>query len=478
MRPGCARWRRSDAPGSAHTGGYNVDSLGVSLIGTYSTVSPDHAMLQALEKLLAWRLADYYRDPTGRASLLALPYDGSRYPAGTTVGLNVISGHRDADYTTCPGAKAYHDLPSVRSAVRARIGAALVAPHVVGATTWRLGGSGSIAMRAVALRRESWQLTVTDAAGDVVSSTSGTAASYHPIDAVWDRTLTDGDPAPVGTYDVTLAASDGPQTGKPFTEVVHVLEPVTVHGPTTAGYGQRVTLTGAVAPRGRVTVTIGGIATVVTGSTHGTWRAGFVEAADQTWSAAADGYSTGLHTTTLVPLVTSPEPVSDRLFVATAASTTLEGTAPPGQTVTVLTPGSATAALTVAVDATGRWSTSYPASGSSRLQVVIGTGGPSTPTYRLWPVGPLSAHGPRSVVRGHRLSIRGDAGGAPAPVELEVRRNGAADFHVAARATASGSGHYTVGVRHLHNGIAWRILVVDGPDVVARTGVRHVRIRR
>jgi hypothetical protein len=394
MRPGCARWRRSDAPGSAHTGGYNVDSLGVSLIGTYSTVSPDHAMLQALEKLLAWRLADYYRDPTGRASLLALPYDGSRYPAGTTVGLNVISGHRDADYTTCPGAK------------------------------------------------------------------------------------TDGDPAPVGTYDVTLAASDGPQTGKPFTEVVHVLEPVTVHGPTTAGYGQRVTLTGAVAPRGRVTVTIGGIATVVTGSTHGTWRAGFVEAADQTWSAAADGYSTGLHTTTLVPLVTSPEPVSDRLFVATAASTTLEGTAPPGQTVTVLTPGSATAALTVAVDATGRWSTSYPASGSSRLQVVIGTGGPSTPTYRLWPVGPLSAHGPRSVVRGHRLSIRGDAGGAPAPVELEVRRNGAADFHVAARATASGSGHYTVGVRHLHNGIAWRILVVDGPDVVARTGVRHVRIRR
>ena len=51
----------------------------------------------------------------------------NRYPAGTTVEFNDISGHRDADRTTCPGTRLYDRLPEIRSAT-ARLIAELPPP--------------------------------------------------------------------------------------------------------------------------------------------------------------------------------------------------------------------------------------------------------------------------------------------------------------------------------------------------------------
>ncbi|MDQ1633188.1 MAG: hypothetical protein QOC80_3160 [Frankiaceae bacterium] len=121
----------------AHTGGYNLDTFGTSLIGTFTSVAPPAAMMNSLADLFAWKLGSYYRNPQGKTVLTAAAFAGNRYPTGTRVTLNTISGHRDADLTSCPGDRAYALLPSLRSMVAARL------PHsAIAARYATLGGPG------------------------------------------------------------------------------------------------------------------------------------------------------------------------------------------------------------------------------------------------------------------------------------------------------------------------------------------------
>ncbi len=123
----------------AHTGGYNLDSFGTSLIGTFTSVAPPAAMMNSLADLFAWKLGSYYRDPQGKTVLTSGVFAGNRYPVGTQVTFNTISGHRDADFTTCPGDSAYALLPSLRSMVAARL------PHsAIAARYAALGGPAGV----------------------------------------------------------------------------------------------------------------------------------------------------------------------------------------------------------------------------------------------------------------------------------------------------------------------------------------------
>src|SRR3954447_14141984 len=81
----------------AHTGGFNTDSFGASLIGNFTSTTPPAAMLSAVEKLFAWKLGTNYANPLGKAQMLAGSFSGSRFAAGSRVTFNVVSGHRDAD---------------------------------------------------------------------------------------------------------------------------------------------------------------------------------------------------------------------------------------------------------------------------------------------------------------------------------------------------------------------------------------------
>jgi hypothetical protein len=101
----------------AHTGGFNVDSFGTSLLGTYSTAVPSAETLTALEQLFAWKLGSYYRDPAVTASLRSAGGGTSRYAAGVTHTFAVVSGHRDAGSTSCPGDATYARMDTIRSAV-------------------------------------------------------------------------------------------------------------------------------------------------------------------------------------------------------------------------------------------------------------------------------------------------------------------------------------------------------------------------
>ncbi|KIF01020.1 N-acetylmuramoyl-L-alanine amidase family protein [Streptomyces sp. RSD-27] len=98
----------------AHTMGFNADSMGVAVIGTYSSTAPPKAAVDAVARLTAWKLGLFGADPRAKTTLRS--GGGNRYKKGTNVKLNVISGHRDGFATECPGRLLYNQLPPTRTA--------------------------------------------------------------------------------------------------------------------------------------------------------------------------------------------------------------------------------------------------------------------------------------------------------------------------------------------------------------------------
>ncbi|MFE6866439.1 peptidoglycan recognition protein [Kitasatospora sp. NPDC057692] len=98
----------------AHTLGFNADSAGVAAIGTYVEDAPPPALLTGLARISAWKLGLTGRDAGGRVKLVSSS-SASRYPAGTTVSFDAVSGHRDGFSTECPGAALYPELPGIRT---------------------------------------------------------------------------------------------------------------------------------------------------------------------------------------------------------------------------------------------------------------------------------------------------------------------------------------------------------------------------
>jgi hypothetical protein len=100
----------------AHTLGFNTNSMGIAALGTYTDTEPQTPVLTAIERVIAWKLGQYDRDPLGKVTLTSSD-SGSRYPKGTTHVFDVISGHRDAFNTECPGQALYDKLPEIRAEV-------------------------------------------------------------------------------------------------------------------------------------------------------------------------------------------------------------------------------------------------------------------------------------------------------------------------------------------------------------------------
>ncbi|WP_436777278.1 peptidoglycan recognition protein family protein [Yinghuangia sp. YIM S09857] len=100
----------------AHTLGFNTNSSSVAAMGTYTDTAPPDALLDSMSRVIAWKLGLHGADPLGKAQLTSGD-SGSRFPAGTNVRFNVVSGHRDAFNTECPGERLYEALPKLRRGV-------------------------------------------------------------------------------------------------------------------------------------------------------------------------------------------------------------------------------------------------------------------------------------------------------------------------------------------------------------------------
>jgi hypothetical protein len=105
----------------AQAGGYNKVSTGVAILGTFDSVLPTASALNALQRLLAWKLSLHGVPTSGRVTVEVNPADAFYTPfkPGAHVSLPRVAGHRDGDSTGCPGDALYGHLPAVRSQVQA-----------------------------------------------------------------------------------------------------------------------------------------------------------------------------------------------------------------------------------------------------------------------------------------------------------------------------------------------------------------------
>ena len=224
----------------AHTGGFNYDTFGVAMLGTYSTTAVPAAAINSVAQLFAWKLATRYRNPVGQVRLTSAGGGTSRYARGTQVVLAVIAGHRDVGRTDCPGNRGYAALPALRKLVLGVMTTGLVSP-VASARTVAYRGVGP-RLTATIVRRSSWALAIAEScSGHVVRRYAGTGTK---IDVRWDlRNQSRGCTRP-GVYQLTLTTAWGGRFGVPFAPGVTVtspasrLTPVTGQPPTTgpAGY--------------------------------------------------------------------------------------------------------------------------------------------------------------------------------------------------------------------------------------------------
>ncbi|NUO45880.1 MAG: peptidoglycan recognition protein [Streptomyces sp.] len=97
----------------AHTLGFNTNSMGIAVLGTFGYTRPTSAAVKAVARVTAWKLGLYGANPGGKTYLKS--GGGNLYRKGTKVRLNVISGHRDGFSTACPGRQLYRKLGSARS---------------------------------------------------------------------------------------------------------------------------------------------------------------------------------------------------------------------------------------------------------------------------------------------------------------------------------------------------------------------------
>jgi hypothetical protein len=208
----------------AHTGGFNTDSFGTSLIGTFTTTPPPAATLTSLEQLFAWKLGAYYRDPMSTATLRSGGGGTSKYAAGTLHTFAVVSGHRDAGNTTCPGEATYARMGAIRTAISTYLGTAFLDP-TISATRVPVGSTTPVTVKAAGSRNApAWTIDITSSLGTPVRSWAGAADA--PITATWDFTDSAGVPVPVGAYTVSLRGTslDG-DTALPFTSTVMIGDP-------------------------------------------------------------------------------------------------------------------------------------------------------------------------------------------------------------------------------------------------------------
>lgn len=103
----------------AHTGGFNVETVGIAVLGNFNNQKPKPATMEALARLINWKLdrADGYFEPNSRGWFTSLGGGTSRYKKGKEAPFRRISGHRDAGRTSCPGEFLYDALPKLRKRV-------------------------------------------------------------------------------------------------------------------------------------------------------------------------------------------------------------------------------------------------------------------------------------------------------------------------------------------------------------------------
>lgn len=194
----------------AHTAGLNLDTFGVSVIGNYDVLAPENpaAIVEAVASLMAWKIAPYGLDPNATARVLSTDTSGSsKFGAGQTATMQVITAHRDVGITACPGRFLYPYMTQIRSRATD-----LLLPVIRDASVSPLNlnqvAAENVSVRATIPATAQWSVeVVNEATGQLVNSVSGTQGTTGPIAFDWNKTDQSGVAVPAGRYAVAIKAS-------------------------------------------------------------------------------------------------------------------------------------------------------------------------------------------------------------------------------------------------------------------------------
>jgi N-acetylmuramoyl-L-alanine amidase len=101
----------------AQAEGFNSYSTGIANIGTFSTVPQSQEALNAMARLIRWKLPLHGYPTNGTAVMTSAGGGTNRYSAGTTVRVPRVLGHSDTNATECPGTALHGQLDELRSMV-------------------------------------------------------------------------------------------------------------------------------------------------------------------------------------------------------------------------------------------------------------------------------------------------------------------------------------------------------------------------
>ena len=184
--------------------GFNTGSTGISVIGTFTSATPPSAAITSLERLLEWKLDVHHVDPQGTGTLVC-GY-GQKFATGQHVKFPAIAGHRDANFTDCPGGKLYAQLPNIRRVV-ARAGQPKIYGFVVEDPAISPNGDGVRDRATIGFtisQTASWRLDIRNGNGTLVRHMAGEGTV---VETTWSGRDDDGKLQPDGVYTVQADAT-------------------------------------------------------------------------------------------------------------------------------------------------------------------------------------------------------------------------------------------------------------------------------
>ncbi|MEU7418371.1 peptidoglycan recognition protein family protein [Streptomyces antibioticus] len=102
----------------AHAYGFNSQTTGIAVLGTYTDSVPSQAAMTSVARLAAWKLGQYGIAPDSTVTLTTAldgqNLAGKSWGPGEEMRLPAIHGHRDGYNTLCPGDAYYAALGTVR----------------------------------------------------------------------------------------------------------------------------------------------------------------------------------------------------------------------------------------------------------------------------------------------------------------------------------------------------------------------------
>jgi len=266
----------------AHTYGFNAETTGISVLGTFTSGAPSKEAMTSVARLAAWKLGLYGVDPAGTATLVAgadgTNYFGRSWRKGAALSFPAILGHRDGYNTQCPGDAFYAQFPTIRTWAAGPVtGLTLKAPGGVSQSGTEYYTKAAVTMNWAATTPSSlisrYEILVdgtpaVTAVGSAVSAQANLAPGTHQVAvrAVHQSGKTSTTPALTVIADTTaptfptkpnLALRTGtvdtaavPLTLKWKAEDNVLLKEVKLTAPVTAAYGPAVTSAGHTAKSG------------------------------------------------------------------------------------------------------------------------------------------------------------------------------------------------------------------------------------